>query len=98
LVILSWEVLRVIYNLFVLVILTAACGDFFKSLYWKEMLLLAAWLNVAYCLGPVMEVFLVLGGMHRQNARWFLFSTGSFIAVMSMISYSIFYDFHIESF
>jgi hypothetical protein len=84
-VLLSWEILRFLYNAFLLaVVLFVGWASLDDPKYWKEMLIHAFWLNLAFCAGPVGEILLAAFDFPRLAVRFELFGVGSLIAIVWM--------------
>lgn len=83
---LAWEKLRVVYNLVLGAETLVLGGKMFTTVSGLEMLVLGALgANVCFCAGPVLEGYLRALKMPRRIARWLLFLSGMFIAVVAAL-------------
>lgn len=78
----KWERLRLLYNAILipivvavtLVFRTGLLGDF---AYWEAVIFGGIASNVCFCIGPVLETYLVWIGANARTARGWLFALGT---------------------
>ena len=78
----AWEKLRLIYNAIPALITVVICGRYLaQPLFWEPIIGGAIAANVAFCMGPVAEGYLVHLGANRRFARYVLFTLGMLLLV-----------------
>jgi hypothetical protein len=76
----QWERLRFIYNAVLLIEGLLLTADLMAvagaTVYWANVLVFGAIANAFYCLGPLVDVYLLAYGVKLLNGRYLLFGIG----------------------
>jgi hypothetical protein len=86
----KWERLRLLYNAILVPLVVVATLLFGGGLlvdhrYWGAVVFGGVVSNISFCLGPVLEFYLVRLGASAQTARGWLFGLGTaFTALMAL--------------
>jgi hypothetical protein len=91
-VLIRWELLRVPYNMILVIAVVAAVSawptqPWGHSIFWGRLLLAAMAANVCFCAGPAFDGYLTWLGLSRWWSTATIFAVGTTLAVT--LAYSI---------
>ncbi|WP_439629179.1 hypothetical protein [Gemmata sp.] len=92
----KWERLRLLYNAILVPLVAAATllfggGLLLDHRYWESVIFGGIASNVCFCLGPILEFYLVRLGASTRTARGWLFALGTTFTALGALAAIVMY-------
>ncbi len=92
----KWEKLRLLYNAILIPFVVGATLIFHTrwlgdSSFWEDVIIGGIGSNVCFCLGPVLELYLVWLGANARTARGWLFALGTAFTALAAFAVIMLY-------